>query len=79
MRKLVAELRPRLEKVRREGDKGVDWEGGREERRKYVEGVVGRVVGSGAGGEVGWGGGRRVGAGEVEGLEGVVGRLGGGA
>lgn len=49
----------------------MDWEGRREERRRYVEGRVRRVVGK-EGGEVVGGRGEE----EVRGLEGVVGRLG---
>ncbi len=49
----------------------MDWEGRREERRRYVEGRVRRVVGKEEGEVVG---GR--GEEEVRGLEGVVGQLG---
>lgn len=49
----------------------MDWEGRREERRRYVEGRVRRVVGT-EGGEVVGGRGEE----EVRGLEGVVGGLG---
>lgn len=53
----------------------MNWEGKREERRRYIEGRVRRVVGGGEGGrEVGGG----VGEEEVRGLEGVVGGLGNG-
>lgn len=50
----------------------MDWEGRREERRRYVEGRVRRVVGKEGVGEGGGGRGEE----EVRGLEGVVGRLG---
>lgn len=49
----------------------MDWEGRREERRRYIEGRVRRVVGK-DGGEVVAGRGED----EVRGLEGVVGALG---
>lgn len=52
----------------------MDWEGRREERRRYVEGRIRRVVGTEMGEVVG---GR--GEEEVRGLEGVVGGLGRGS
>lgn len=50
----------------------VDWEGRREERRKYIEGRVRRVVGTGEGEEVGPTPGRE----DVGSLEGIVQGLG---
>ncbi|KAG8528941.1 uncharacterized protein KY384_006630 [Bacidia gigantensis] len=80
LRELVAKLRPEIEKLSRLGEDGED--GKKEERRRYIESGVRRVVGKsgvGGGGGVGEGdlGGRgmvgeRRGREEVEGLEGLV-------
>ena len=78
LRKLVAELRPKMRELN-EGVVGkVDWEGKREERRKYIESGVRRVVGTGRGDGDGVGGETRT-RDEVEGLEGVVEGLGHGS
>lgn len=57
-------------------DKGVDWEGKREERRRYIESGVARVLrrggGVGTGGMEMQDGAERRGAEEVEALEGLV-------
>ncbi|MCJ1459218.1 hypothetical protein MMC28_009595 [Mycoblastus sanguinarius] len=74
--KLVAELRPKMQKLRGGSGDKVDWESKREERRAYIESGVRRVVGKGTSGgeEVG---GEKRGRGEVEALEDVVRDLGG--
>lgn len=56
----------------------MDWESKREERRKYLEQRVGKIVGGEGerrGGEEGEVGGARIGAEEVGGLENVVGNM----
>lgn len=78
LRKLVAELRPKMRGLR-EGPRGkVDWEGKRDERRAYIENGVRRVVGNGREDVEGVGGEMRA-RDEIEGLEVVVGRLGQGS
>lgn len=78
LRKLVAELRPKMQELKDGPGGKVDWEGKREERRAYIESGVRRVVGTGreAGETVG---GEMRARDEVEGLEGVVGGLGQGS
>lgn len=74
LRQLVADLRPRLQTMQESGDKGVDWDGKREERRRYIETGVRRVVGRGGGGGGGkelQNGAERRGVEEVEALEGL--------
>ena len=67
----MAELRPKMQELK-EGLVGkVDWEGKREERRKYIESGVRRVVGTGREDGEGVGGEMRT-RDEVEGLEAVV-------
>ena len=72
----MAELRPKMQKLRGGSGDKVDWESKREERRAYIESGVRRVVGKGTSGgeEVG---GEKRGRGEVEALEDVVRDLGG--
>ena len=61
-------------------NKGMDWDGRREERRRYIEAGVGRVVGRGGRGGVVveelQNGAERRGAEEVEALEGLMGGKG---
>ena len=78
LRKLVAELRSKMQELK-EGPGGkVDWEGKREERRKYIESGVRKVVGTGREDGEGVGGEMRT-RDEVEGLEAVVEGLGRGS
>ena len=75
LRKLVAELRPKMRELK-EGPSGkVDLDGKREERRAYIESRVRRVVGSGREDGEAVGGELRT-RDEIEGLEDVVGGLG---
>jgi len=79
LRKLVDELRPKLQALKENGTKNVDWESRREERRKYIEGGVRKVVERDVGvaeGEMD--GVERRGREEVEGLERVIVGIGGG-
>ncbi|KAF6231784.1 hypothetical protein HO173_010086 [Letharia columbiana] len=78
LKKLVAELRPKMQEVR-EGPGGkVDWDGEREKRRAYIESGVRRHVGVGRENGEAVGGEIRA-RDEVEGLEAVVGALGQGS
>ncbi|CAD6575085.1 MAG: hypothetical protein ASARMPREDX12_007085 [Alectoria sarmentosa] len=78
LRKLVAELRPKMQEVKEGLGSKVDGEGKREERRAYIESGVRRVVGTGREDGEAVGGEMRA-RDEVEGLEAVVGDLGQGS
>ncbi|CAF9907718.1 MAG: hypothetical protein ALECFALPRED_003782 [Alectoria fallacina] len=75
LKKLVAELRPKMQEVKEGSGSKVDGEGRREERRAYIESGVRRVVGTGRENGEAVGGEMRA-RDEVEGLEAVVGGLG---
>ena len=79
LRALVAELRPKLASLPSAAER-TNWDGGKEQRREYIDGVVRRVVSEhGVGEESGERDvGRRVAGEEVRDLEGVVQGLGAG-
>lgn len=82
LRQLIAELRPKVAKLKNVDPSDVDWNSRKEERRQYIEGGVRRVVGKGgfgAGeGDLKAGEGERRPREEVEMLEGVVRAMGNG-
>ncbi|KAL9068263.1 MAG: hypothetical protein Q9161_006289 [Pseudevernia consocians] len=78
LRKLVADLRPKMQELKDGPGGRVDWERSREERRAYIESGVRRVVGTGREDGEAVGGEMRA-RDEVEGLEAVIGGLGQGS
>lgn len=65
--------------MKERGVDSADWESSREERRQYIEGGVRRVVARDVGaGDGEMEGVERRGREDVEGLEAIVGRMGGG-
>ncbi|MCJ1320060.1 hypothetical protein MMC15_005397 [Xylographa vitiligo] len=77
LRALVAELRPKLASLPSAAER-IDWDGGNEQRREYIDGVVRRVVREHGVGEESGGrdAGRTVAGEEVRDLEGVVQAMG---
>lgn len=71
LRRLVNELKPKMQNLRDGAGANIDWESKREERRAYIEVGARKIVGKGAAEGEGISGERR-GREEVEGLEKLV-------